>query len=47
MSPAIGEALALDAPQRLLGSGLIFDAELGTVAVAEIELSKIAVQMLL
>src|SRR5437899_1255287 len=46
MSRLIGEPLALHAEQKNLGAVLIFDAERLAIAIAEIEFSKVAVQVI-
>src|SRR5437899_1424112 len=47
MSRSIGEPLADDTFQRAFGAAHVVYAQLGAVAIAEIELGKIAVQVLL
>ena len=44
---SIGQPLALDAPQRPLGTGFVLDAQPRPIVVPEVELSKVAVQVLL
>src|SRR5687768_4191972 len=46
-NPPIGEALTADALKHEVGALRIVDAKLNAIAVAEIELDRIAMQMLL
>lgn len=46
-SPPIGQPLAYRATDRAIGALAVVNPELGAVAVAEIELCQIAVQVLL
>ena len=45
VNPPIGQALALNGLEGLCGTGCIVNFESGTIAIAEIELRQIAMQM--
>jgi hypothetical protein len=46
-SPPIGQALALDAAQRRVGTGRVIHAEGGAVIVSEVELGEVAMEVFL